>query len=97
MPRSSLVDAFLAQVRRQPDAGALVWHDEEISYRVLEQMAQRQRRRLTRLTDGMTEPVAVLAHKSPEGVALILACLLDGRQFLLLSPATPSAAQRSAN
>ncbi|MEU4584506.1 AMP-binding protein [Kitasatospora aureofaciens] len=79
----SLVDGFLAHARRSPHATALVWRDEEIDYGTLLRRAQARRARLDRLTgDG---PVGVPAVKSPDTVALVLACLLERRPVLLPS------------
>ncbi|GGQ86139.1 AMP-binding protein [Couchioplanes azureus] len=95
MPQVTLIEAFVAHARRRPDAPALVWRQEEISYGRLHQLAQQQRDRLAALTDGAADPVALLAEKSPHGIALIVACLLDGRRFLLLAPTTPPEVQQS--
>lgn len=80
-------DAFRAQVRARPDAVALVWHDRETTYRELSEMAGKAGARLDALGLVADEPVGVLAKKSPEAVALVLACVLAGRRFLLPSTA----------
>ncbi|MFB7257537.1 AMP-binding protein [Streptomyces nojiriensis] len=78
-----LLDGFLANAHRDPRATALVWRDEEIDYGTLLRRAEAQRARLDRLTgDG---PVGVVAVKSPDTVALVLACLLERRPVLLPS------------
>ncbi|GAA1646839.1 AMP-binding protein [Actinoplanes couchii] len=76
--------AFLEHARRDPGAPALAWADREISYGELAALAAGQRPLLDRL--GPDEPVGVLAAKSPGALALVLACLLTGRRFLLPSP-----------
>ena len=78
--------AFAAQVRRDPAAPALLWHDREVSYGELAALAAGQRRLLDRIGAVPDEPVGILAPKSPESVALVLACLLSGQRFLLPSP-----------
>ncbi|MGP3919941.1 AMP-binding protein [Nonomuraea sp. 10N515B] len=75
-----LCDAFLEQVRRQPSAPALVWHGQDISYDELLALAK-----AVHLADD--EPLCIVARKTPETIAQILACLLAGRRFLLPSPA----------
>jgi amino acid adenylation domain-containing protein len=80
-------DAFLAQVRERPDAAALVWHGRETTYRELYEMAGKAGAQLVALDLGPEEPVGIVAKKSPEAVALVLACVLAGRRFLLPSPA----------
>jgi acyl-coenzyme A synthetase/AMP-(fatty) acid ligase len=80
-------DAFRSHVDRQPDAPAVVWHDQETTYGELVDLAAQARARLAQLDLGPDEPVGVLATKSPAAVALVLACLLSRRRFLLPSPA----------
>lgn len=77
--------AFAGHVRRTPEATALIWQDREISYAGLAELARHQVRMLDGIPPG--EPVGILAAKSPDAVALVLACLLRGRRFLLPSPA----------
>ncbi|QHF97324.1 acyl-CoA synthetase [Streptomyces sp. NHF165] len=86
-----LAGGFLGQVRARPDAPALVWQGEEVSYRALYEAAGRERERLALLGLGPAEPVGVLAPKSPATIALVLACVLTGRPFLLPSPALADA------
>ncbi|MFJ1915724.1 AMP-binding protein [Streptomyces sp. NPDC088147] len=85
--RLGLVGGFLSQVRERPDATALVWNGEETSYRELYERAGRERDRLALLGLTPGEPVGILATKSPAAIALVLACLLARRPFLLPSPA----------
>ncbi|SDI44363.1 Acyl-CoA synthetase (AMP-forming)/AMP-acid ligase II [Actinokineospora alba] len=83
----SLADGFARQARCRPDAPALVWHDTEITYGELSAMAAAERARLDGLGLAPGVPVGVLAEKSPEAVALVLAGLLARRPVLLPSPA----------
>lgn len=80
-------DAFLSQVETRPDETALVWHGQETTYRELFEMATKAGAQLAGLDLGPDEPVGVLAKKSPAAVALVLACVLARRRFLLPSPA----------
>lgn len=80
-------DAFLARVDLAPDAPALHWQGQETSYGQLYELAARARVRLEALHIGSDEPVGLLAKKSPAAIALVLACLLAGKRFLLPSPA----------
>ncbi|MFJ3927832.1 AMP-binding protein [Streptomyces sp. NPDC090022] len=82
-----LIGGFLTQVRDRPHAGALVFNGDEITYRELYELAGEERDRLARLELTPGEPVGVLADKSPDSVALVLACLLARRPVLLPSPA----------
>ena len=80
-------DAFLAHLDRTPDAPALHWQGRDTSYGQLYELSRRARVRLDELDLGPDEPVGVLGQKSPTAVALVLACLLAQRRFLLPSPA----------
>ncbi|MET8675576.1 MULTISPECIES: AMP-binding protein [Streptomyces albidoflavus group] len=80
---SGPAEGFLTHARRTPHATALVWRGEEMDYGTLLHRVREQRARL-RATPG-DAPVAVLAVKSPDTVALVLACLLEHRTVLLPS------------
>lgn len=82
-----LCDALRSRVDRQPDASALLWRERETTYGELFRLADRARALLAQLELGHEEPVGLLVKKSPAGVALVLACLLSRRCFLLPSPA----------
>jgi len=82
-----LVDSFVWHAERAPDAVALVWHETEICYGELLDLACVERDRLAGHDLAPGQPVGLLAEKSPEAVALVLACLLARRPFLLPSPA----------
>ncbi|MGW2253355.1 AMP-binding protein [Kitasatospora sp. NPDC001660] len=86
VPPLSLPDAFAAHARRRGDATALLWHERAVTYRQLADLTDRERRRLNALPLAPGEPVGLFAHKSPEAIALVLACLTERRPFLLPSP-----------
>src|SRR5436305_10949081 len=67
------------------DAPALAWAGGELSHSDLDAMAGGAAAQLDRLGLGAREPVAVWGRKSPEAVALLLACLLTGRPALVPS------------
>lgn len=81
----SLADRFNEHARSQPDAPALVWQGEQISYGALQEMAAAAEADLTKLDLPTDRPVGIRAKKSPEAIALILACLGQRRPFLLPS------------
>ncbi|MFF1788949.1 AMP-binding protein [Kitasatospora sp. NPDC058243] len=85
-PPLSLPDAFTAHARTRPDAVALLWHERAVTYRELAETAERERLRLHTLDLAPGEPVGLPAAKSPEQIALVLACLIERRPFLLPSP-----------
>ncbi|MFI5617180.1 AMP-binding protein [Streptomyces sp. NPDC051567] len=87
--QQKLVTSFVSHATAHPDDPALVWHGEETTYRALHERADRERARITRLAPGADEPVGILAAKSPSAIALVLACLMEGRRFLLPSPTLP--------
>jgi acyl-CoA synthetase (AMP-forming)/AMP-acid ligase II len=81
--------AIAAQARNRPGAVALVWNDTEVTYADLLERAEAARLRLIGLNPAPGEPVCLTVTKSPEAVALVLACLLTGRPFLLPSATLP--------
>ncbi|MDH6707867.1 amino acid adenylation domain-containing protein [Kitasatospora sp. MAA19] len=89
MQQQNLVGSFVSHATSHPGDPALVWHGEETTYRELHRLAERERVRIARLAPGEDEPIGILAAKSPSAIALVLACLLEGRRFLLLPAPTP--------
>jgi acyl-coenzyme A synthetase/AMP-(fatty) acid ligase len=72
------------QARSRPDAEALVIRGEPITYAELVRFVDEGQRVLEQA--GGDGPVALPATKSPRSIALILACLRQGRPALLVSP-----------
>ncbi len=81
----SVADHFAEQAESQPDAPALIWDGRAISYGELKGMADAAHAELEALGLPGDRPVGIQAQKSPEAIALILACLRAGRPFLLPS------------
>ena len=81
----SLYDHFAEQARSRPEAPALVWEGETIAYRELEEMAASAYAELEAAKLPDDRPVGLRARKSPEAIALVLACLRAERPFLLPS------------
>ncbi|MFC5826533.1 AMP-binding protein [Nonomuraea insulae] len=75
-----LRDNFLYHVHHRPAAPALVWPGHEISYGELFALAKES-------DLPSDEPLRIVARKSLETIAQILACVLSGRRFLLSTPA----------
>ncbi|MFJ4190978.1 AMP-binding protein [Kitasatospora sp. NPDC089509] len=86
VPPLPLPDAVLAHARTRPGATALIWHERTVTYRELADATAAERARLDALDLAPGEPVGLIAVKSPEAVALVLACLAERRPFLLPSP-----------
>ncbi|RGD57452.1 carbohydrate-binding protein [Kitasatospora xanthocidica] len=89
MQQPSLVGSFVSHATDHPCDPALVWHGEETTYRELHRAAERERLRIARLAPDGDEPIGIPAAKSPSTIALVLACLLEGRRFLLLPAPVP--------
>ncbi|MFI1868753.1 AMP-binding protein [Streptomyces jumonjinensis] len=88
-PQQNLVSSFVSHAASHPDSPALVWHGEETTYGELHELANRERSRIGRLAPGADGPIGILAAKSPSAIASVLACLMEGRSFLLPSPTLP--------
>nr|WP_234939741.1 non-ribosomal peptide synthetase [Sinorhizobium kostiense] len=84
-------ELFEAQVRRAPDAVALVFEDEELSYGALNAEANRLAHHLIALGVKPDQPVAICLERSPAMVVGLLAILKAGGAYLPLDPAYPCA------
>ncbi|MFJ6611209.1 amino acid adenylation domain-containing protein [Streptomyces sp. NPDC091289] len=85
----SVQAAFAAQVVRSPDAVAVRCAGRELSYRELDERANRLAHRLVGLGVGPEAPVAVLMERSVDLVAALLAVLKAGAFYLPLHSASP--------
>ncbi len=81
-PRS-LLDSFRKNARERPAEPALIWGREAVTYRQLHAMASRALIQLGQLGLAEQDTVGILAPKSPQSIALILACLMARLRFLL--------------
>ncbi|MFS8096829.1 AMP-binding protein [Lentzea alba] len=75
---------FVEVAHEQPDAPALVWRGQTVSYQELYLAARRAQARIACLPDDGT-PLGLKAPKCPDSIALVLGCLLAQRRFLLPS------------
>jgi amino acid adenylation domain-containing protein len=90
-PRSTTIHAcFRAQAARTPDASAVVFGEEALTYRQLERRANRLAHRLARLGVGPDARVGVLLERGVELVVSILAVLKAGGCYLPLDPGYPA-------
>ncbi len=80
-----LSDGVLEHARRRAGAPALVWRGEPITYGGLGEMVHRARAQLESLELPEHASVGVPARKSPQTIALVLACLMARRPVLLPS------------
>ena len=80
---------FEAQVERTPDAVALVFEAEQLTYRELNRRANRLAHHLRALGVGPASVVATCLERSSETVIGLLAILKAGGAYLPLDPAYP--------
>ncbi len=85
---------FEAQVTRTPDAIALVFADQRLSYRELEARANRLARCLIDDGVGPESIVALLLDRSPDLIVAMLAVLKAGAAYVPLDPGYPAARLR---
>ena len=82
---TSLAAHFAAHAERAPDAPALIWDGQATSYGELRSMADSAFIEHDLASLPADRPIGIRAKKSPEAIALILACLQSGQPFLLPS------------
>jgi len=82
-------ELFEAQVERNPEAVALVFEDEQLTYRELNRRANQLAHYLRKLGVGPEAPVGICLERSPEMVVGILGILKAGGTYVPLDPAYP--------
>jgi amino acid adenylation domain-containing protein len=82
---------FEAQAERTPDAIAVVFRDQRLTYRELNSRANRLAHALQELGVAANTTVALLLERSPEVLAAMLAVLKTGAAYLSLDPEYPKA------
>ncbi|MGH3959764.1 amino acid adenylation domain-containing protein [Mycobacterium sp.] len=82
---------FAAQVARVPEAVAISFEGRSMTYRELEEAANRLAHRLTAHGAGPGQCVALLMSRSAEAIVSILAVLKTGAAYLPIDPAVPAA------
>ncbi len=89
-PRESLVPRlFEEQVERTPEAVAVVYRDQQITYRELNKRANRIANYLRAQGVGPEVLVGIFLDRSPDMVASILGVLKAGGAYLPLDPSNP--------
>ncbi|HYR11951.1 MAG TPA: amino acid adenylation domain-containing protein [Longimicrobium sp.] len=90
-PRDRCIhDLFAAQAARTPDAPAVIHPGGEISYRELDQRANRLASHLRRLGVGPEVRVGILLDRGPEMPEAVLGVLKAGGAYVPLDPAYPA-------
>ncbi len=87
-------DRFTAQVRRSPDAVAVVDGDVSLTYRELDARANGLAHRLVRLGVRPEDRVGVLMARSAEQIVAVLAAVKAGAAYLPLDERAPAARLR---
>jgi amino acid adenylation domain-containing protein len=86
-----VIDRFALQVKSRGDAIALMTETTAVSYAALDRQANRLAQRLAAAGVETDALVGVLADRSSDAVAAMLAILKHGAAYVPLDPATPSA------
>ncbi len=89
IPAGTLVDLFTAQVQRTPDAMAVAHHEEQLSYRELNERANQLAWRLRELGVGPETRVGLMVARSIEMVVGLLSVLKAGAAYVPLDPSSP--------
>ncbi|HEX8620257.1 MAG TPA: amino acid adenylation domain-containing protein, partial [Thermoanaerobaculia bacterium] len=89
-PARTLADAFERQVEQTPDAQALVFETTRLTYRQLNEAANRLAHHLRKRGAGPEAIVALTFERSAEMVIAILATLKAGAAYLPLDPSYPA-------
>jgi amino acid adenylation domain-containing protein len=85
-----LHELFAAQAARTPDATALIWGHERLTYRQLDERAGRLARRLRGLSVGPEVLVGIYTRRTPDMVAALIAVMRAGGAYVPLDPAYPA-------
>lgn len=80
---------FEAQVERHPDAVAVVFRDQQLTYQELNNSANRLARHLRGLGIGAEDVVGLFMDRSTDMIVALLAILKAGGAYLPLDPAQP--------
>jgi surfactin family lipopeptide synthetase A len=82
---------FEAQVARTPDAVAVVYRGESLTYAELDRRAKHLAQRLRRRGVGRGTRVALMVERSPNTLVGVLGILATGAAYVPLDPAYPEA------
>jgi amino acid adenylation domain-containing protein/non-ribosomal peptide synthase protein (TIGR01720 family) len=89
-PKGACVhELFEMQVARSPEAEAVIFEEQRLSYRELNEQANRLAQRLRRYGVGPESLVGVLLNRSAEMVTALLGVLKTGGAYVPLDPGYP--------
>ncbi|MCF3104940.1 amino acid adenylation domain-containing protein, partial [Streptomyces roseoverticillatus] len=89
LPHTTLPELLTAQAARTPDAPAVLFRDEHLTYRRLEERANRLAHRLVALGIGPEDTVAVAVPRSADLVVALHAVVKAGAAYLPVDLAQP--------
>src|ERR1044072_3644330 len=89
-PDVCIHELVAAQVKKTPDAVAVVCAGQQLSYRELEDRANRLATRLAMMGVGAELPIGICVERSLDMVVGVLGMLKDGCYYVPLDPAYPS-------
>ncbi|AQA22783.1 amino acid adenylation domain protein [Rhodococcus sp. MTM3W5.2] len=89
VPAVTLVDAFEAQVERTPDATALLFGEQELTYREFDREANRLARHLVSIGVGPETLVGLGMYRSVDLMVAMYAILKAGGGYLPIDPEHP--------
>ena len=89
-PYPDVMEAIAASVARQPDAPALTWQGQTLSYRELLERAVAIARELELRGVGAESRVGLYLERTPDLVASVLGTLLAGAAYVPLDPSLPA-------
>ncbi len=90
VPAVTVPELFAAQVARTPEATALIFEDQELTYAELDAASNRLARLLVERGAGPERVVALVLPRSTYLVTAILAVLKSGAAYLPLDPGYPA-------
>jgi amino acid adenylation domain-containing protein len=90
IPQATLVELFEEQVEKSPEAFAVLSQEQKLSYRELNERANRLAHLLIGMGIGPEDLVALALPRSPEMVVALLGVLKAGAAYLPLDPDYPT-------